>query len=66
MLLGAAVPYLRSEYGSDWGRDAPSPLLDLLETGRKEFPDEQVTKALSGAFACVSSQWTTYSNAPPA
>lgn len=42
LFTALSVPYLRSEYGSDWARDAPSPLLNLLETGEKDSPDEQV------------------------
>lgn len=46
-----AAPYLQSEYGDDFGREAPVRLLEKLLLGKKRFPDEQVV-VVSQVLAC--------------
>ncbi|KAG2497712.1 hypothetical protein HYH03_004449 [Edaphochlamys debaryana] len=47
----ASEPYLQSEYGSDYGSDAPVKLLDRLYHGFPSTPDEEVV-VLSQVLAC--------------
>jgi len=44
-------PYLESEYGGDYGSDAPVKLLDRLIHGQAKTPDEQVV-VLGQVLAC--------------
>ena len=37
-----AAPYLQSEYGDDFGREAPVRLLEKLLLGKKRFPEEEI------------------------
>ncbi|GAB4817615.1 hypothetical protein N2152v2_004661 [Parachlorella kessleri] len=45
------APYLHSEYGEDFGREAPVRLLEKLLLGKKRFPEEAVV-VVSQVLAC--------------
>lgn len=47
----ATEPYLESEYGADYGREAPVKLLDRLLHGHRQTPDEEVV-IVSQVLAC--------------
>lgn len=47
----ATEPYLQSEYGMDYHREAPVKLLDRLLHGHKRWPDEEVV-VVSQVLAC--------------
>ena len=51
LLLRCAAPYLHSEYGEDFGREAPVRLLEKLLLGKKRFPEEHVV-VVSQVLAC--------------
>ena len=49
-----AEPYLESEYGGEFGREAPIKLLDKLLHSWKEFPDQEVrTCTTAPCTACT-------------
>lgn len=51
VFTAATEPYLESEYGGDYGREAPVKLLDRLLHGHKRSADEQVV-VVSQVLAC--------------
>lgn len=48
-----AEPYLESEYGAEYGREAPIKLLDKLLHSWKEFPEQEVGLGLECTWQCA-------------